>query len=456
MRVAIGDSGEAQRLVKTLPRKGIRFVGAVREEHKSQASAPPDMGVERARAALALPDKPSIAVLPFTNMGRDPEQEYFADGVAEEIITALSRCNWLFVIARNSSFTYKGKAVDIRQVGRELGVRYVLEGSVRRSGNRLRFMGQLIDATTGAHIWADRFEGEMSDVFDLQDRITESVVTAIEPNLQRAEIERLKRKPASNLDAYDLMLRAQQLEYEFTEQSLAEAVRYLEQALMLDPDYAAAMALAANCYGERAFQGWARDAAAETAKGLHLATHALELGQDDGNVLWMVAHATLRLAMDRERAKELAYSSLALNPNSAIAMTIAGLTEAMSGYPGKAIELLRRAQRLSPRDPRGWLTAAALSLAYLTEGQFEEAASSAKRSLMHNPRFGAPLQVLAASLAKLGQREKADAAIQQLLKIEPQLSLSRLRARLMFMDERVWVLFSEGLRLAGMPDSEER
>jgi TolB-like protein len=256
-------------------------VGAVREEQKSRASAPPDTGAERARPALALPDKPSIAVLPFTNVGRDPEQEYFADGVAEEIITALSRCNWLFVIARNSSFTYKGKAVDIRQVGRELGVRYVLEGSVRRSGNRLRFMGQLIDATTGAHIWADRFEGEMSDVFDLQDRITESVVTVIEPNLQRAEIERLKRKPASNLDAYDLLLRAQQLEYEFTEQSLAEAVRYLEQALILDPDYAAAMALAANCYGERVFQGWARDAEAETAKGLHQATRALELGQDD-------------------------------------------------------------------------------------------------------------------------------------------------------------------------------
>ena len=305
LRVAIGDSGDEQRLVKTLPRKGIRFVGAVLEEQKPRAATAPDTGTEQ--PPLTLPDKPSIAVLPFINMDRDPEQEYFADGVAEEIITALSRCNWLFVIARNSSFTYKGKAVDIRQVGRELGVRYVLEGSVRRSGNRLRFISQLIDAKTGAHIWADRFEGEMSDVFDLQDRITESVVAVIEPNIQRAEIERLKRKPASNLDAYDLMLRAQQLEYEFTEQSLTQAIRYLEQALALDSDYAAAMALAANCYGERAFQGWTRDAAAETTKGLHLATRALELGRDDSNVLWMVAHATLRLAMDRERASSRAY-----------------------------------------------------------------------------------------------------------------------------------------------------
>jgi tetratricopeptide (TPR) repeat protein len=292
----------------------------------------------------------------------------------------------------------------------------------------------------------------MNDIFDLQDRITESVVAIIEPNLQRAEIERLKRKPASNLDAYDLMLRAQQLEYEFTEQSLAEAIRYLEQALTLDPDYAAAMALAANCYGERAFQSWTEDAAAERIKGLRLAARALELGQVDSNVLWMVAHATLRLAMDRERAKELAYGSLALNSNSAIAMTIAGLTEAMSQNPGKAIELLRRAQRLSPCDPRGWLTASALSLAYLTEGQFEEAASSAKRSLMQNPRFRPPLEVLAVSLAKLGQRENAAAVIEQLIKIEPQLSLSKLRARSMFVDERVWDSYSEGLRLAGMPE----
>ena len=216
LRVAIGDSGEEQRLIRTLPRRGLRFVGAVREEQKSHAGGFTGAGAEQEKAMLALPDKPSIAVLPFTDMDHNPEQEYFADGVAEEIITALSRCNWLFVIARNSSFTYRGRAVDIRQIGRELGVRYILEGSVRRGGNRIRFISQLVDATTGAHIWADRFEGEMSDVFELQDRITESVVAVIEPNLQRAEIERLKRKPVSNLDAYDLMLRAQQLEFEFT------------------------------------------------------------------------------------------------------------------------------------------------------------------------------------------------------------------------------------------------
>jgi len=450
-RNALGDSGEAQRLIRTLPRKGIRFVGAVQEDRKFP-TVPADTVAGSARSAVALPDKPSIAVLPFANMSGDPEQEYFADGVADEIITALSRCHSLFVIARNSSFTYKGKAIDVRQVGRDLGVRYVMEGSVRRSGTRLRFTAQLIDATTGAHIWADRFQGEMSDVFDLQDRITESVIAVIEPNLQRAEIERLKRKPASNLDAYDLLLRAQQLEYEFTEQSLAGAIRYLEQALALDPNYSAAMALAAHCYGERIHHGWAQVAAAETTKGLDLAARALERGRDDSNVLWMVAHAMLRLGMDRQRAKELAYSSLALNPNSAIAMTIAALTEVMSGNAGSALEQSRRAQRLSPRDPRGWLTLSVLSLAYLTDGRFDEAASFAKKSLVHNPRYGSPLRVLAASLAIMGHREQAAEVIQQLLKLEPQLSLSALRARLMYMDERVWSRLSGGLRLAGLPE----
>ena len=243
--------------------------------------------------------------------------------MADDIITALSRRNWLFVIARNSSFTYKGKAVDVRQVGRELGVRYVLEGSVRRSGNRLRFVGQLIDAASGANIWADRFQGETSDVFDLQDRMTESVVAAIEPNLQRAEVERLKQKPAASLSAYELLLRAQQLEYEFTQQSVAEAILCLERALALDPSYAPAMALAAYCYAQRRHQVWARDIAGEAVEGLRLALRAIDLGKDDSNVLWMAAYAVRHLATDAHRAKQLVDRSLQLNPNSAIALAIA-------------------------------------------------------------------------------------------------------------------------------------
>jgi TolB-like protein len=358
-RCAIGDSGNEQRLIKTHLRKGIRFVGTVREEQKPEAagaaipvaSKQSDLPVHAAekKRALALPDKPSIAVLPFTNIGGDREQDYFADGMAEEIITALSRCRWLFVIARNSSFTYKGKSVDVREVGRDLGVRYVLEGSVRRAGDRLRFTGQLIDTTSGAHIWADRFEGELSDVFELQDRFTESVVAAIEPNLQLAEIERLKNKPAANLDAYDLLLRAQQLEYEFTEESLAAALRCLKQALAIDPSYASAMALAACCYAGRNIQGWAQDPTAEAAEGLELASRAVGLGKDDGNVLWMAAYAVWRLAIDAPRARELAYRSLRLNPNSAIALAITAWMESQMGNPAKAIEMYHHAERLSPR-----------------------------------------------------------------------------------------------------------
>jgi TolB-like protein len=240
-RCAITDTGDEQRLIRTVPRKGVRFVGVVREERNHEAGP----GAKLDQPALPLPDRPSIAVLPFSNMSDDREQDYFAEGMAEEIITALSRCSWLFVIARNSSFTYKGKAVDVRQVGRELGVQYVLEGSVRRGGERLRFTGQLIDATSGAHIWADRFEGNLNDVFGLQDQFTESVVAAIEPKLQLAEIARLKSRPTANLCAYDLLLRAQQLEYEFTRESLESALGYLDRALAIDPSYAPAMALSA-------------------------------------------------------------------------------------------------------------------------------------------------------------------------------------------------------------------
>jgi TolB-like protein len=311
---------------------------------------------EHPGAALTLPDKPSIAVLPFANMSGDPEQDYFADGMAEEIITALSRCSWLFVIARNSSFTYKGKAVDIRQVGRELGVRYVLEGSVRRGGgDRLRFTGQLIDATSGGHIWADRFEGSIGTVFELQDRFTESVVAAIEPKLQLAEIERLKHKPAPHFDAYDLLLRAQQCEYEFRPESHDAALHYLDKALAIDPSYAPALALAALCHAERRDQGWMKDAEVEGCEGFRFASRAVELGKDDANVFWMAGYAILRLQMDLPRSRELVRHSLELNPNSAVALAIVGEIESCLGNTREALDLLVHAARLSPRDPRGWL-----------------------------------------------------------------------------------------------------
>jgi TolB-like protein/Flp pilus assembly protein TadD len=438
-RRAVGDNGEQQRLIRTLPRKGVRFVGVIRE---GQALQP----------AIALPDQPSIAVLPFSNMSGDPDQDYFADGIAEEIMTALSRCSGLFVIARNSSFTYKGRVVDVRQIGRELGVRYILEGSVRRAGERLRISGQLVDSASGMHIWADRFDGGVDELFDLQDRITESVVGAIEPNLQLAEIDRLRHKAAPDLNAYDLLLQAQALEYEFTEQSLTAALRRLEQALAIDPAYAPAMALAAYCYAERHNQGWTQVQEEDASKGLRLALRAVELAKNDANVLWMAGFAVRVLGGDPQRARELLDRSLQINPNSAIALATAAWNEVMLGNPMRALELLQRAERLSPRDPRAWYMAGAAAFAHFVEGQFEEAVRCAERALAHNPRFTRTLRVLAASLARLGRMDSAGQVMQEVLKIEPHLTLTKLRWRLRHMDEGVLKRFSEALRLAGLPE----
>jgi TolB-like protein/predicted Zn-dependent protease len=402
--------------------------------------------------SLTLPDKPSIAVLPFANLSGDPEQEYFADGIVEDIITALSRVKWFFVIARNSSFTYKGKTVDIKQVARELGVRYVLEGSVRKAGNKVRITGQLIDGASGSHVWADSFDGSLEDIFDLQDRITASVVSAIEPNLQLAEIERLKQKPPANFDAYDLVLRAQQHWYEYTDESLAEALRCLEKARDIDPNYAPALSLAASCLGYRRMQGWAQDPAAEAAEGLRLASRAVELSKDDAQVLQWAALAAMQLAMDAPRAKELVYRSLFLNPNLVNALTLAANLETCTGNPTKALELLRRSERLSPRDPRGWVRTSALAFAHFVEGRFDEAASWAQKALTQNPRYAQALRVLAASLAKLGQRDKAAEVVREMLKLEPQLTISKLRARSMFHEKSVWSELADGLRLAGLPE----
>ena len=271
VRKAIGDSGEEQRLIRTVARKGFRFVGDVTESQSSDGlgspKAEPAASNETSAPALVLPDSPSIAALPFQNWSGDPEQDYFADGVVEDIITALSRIRWLFVIARNSSFTYKGRAVDVKQVGRELGVRYVLEGSVRKAANRVRITGQLIDATTGGHLWADRFEGTLDDIFELQDQVTASVVGAIAPELERAEIGRAKRKPTESLDAYDYYLRGMANVHQGTREAIDEALPLFLKAIQLDPDFASAYAMAAWCYFWRKINGWMDDRDAGDRRG---------------------------------------------------------------------------------------------------------------------------------------------------------------------------------------------
>jgi TolB-like protein len=438
VRHAISDPAEEQRLIRTIARKGIRFVGDVREE--------------TAAAAPALPNSPSIAVLAFNNLSGDPDQEYFADGIVEDIITALSRLKWLFVIARNSSFTYKGKNVDVKQIARELGVRYVLEGSVRKVGNKVRITGQLIDGGSAVHIWAETFDGVLEDIFELQDRITASVVSAIEPSLQHAEIERLKYKPTDKFDAYDLMLHALQQWHQFTEESFKAALDCLDRALVIDPSYAPALAMTAYCYAHRRQQGWAKDIEAEAAKGLRLASQAVDLAKNDGNVLWMAAAAVWQLELNLPRAKELARRSVAANGNSVWALIVTALIEMTSGNPSEGLNLLQRADRLSPRDPTGWLLAGGMSLAYYLEDIFENSIEWSQKALAQNPRYIVAIRLLAANYARLGHPAKASEYVQQLLKADPTLTISKQRSRMMFMDPDVWNKLAHGLRLAGLPE----
>jgi TolB-like protein len=469
-RHAIGDSGERQQFIRTIARRGIMFVGDVREEDgagsfraseagasTSAAPAPasnPDAAATRDRAALPLPDKPSIAVLPFANLSDDPQQEYFCDGMAEEITTAISRCGWLFVIARNSSFTYKGKAVDVRQVGRELGVRYVLEGSVRRAGERVRLAAQLIEAATGAQLWADRFDGEMRDVFELQDRITENVVGAIEPRLQRAEIERLRQKPAASLDAYDFYLRALQQEYLCTEESLDEAIRCLRRAAEIDPSYAPAMALAAYCYAIRAFQAWAKDYDAEAAEAVRLANRAVELAPDDQNVLWMAAYPIWFLGKDPLRAQELFGRSLAINPNSPMALTMSCWLELPMGNFGKARENVERARRLSPRDPREWLMSTTVALTNLWERKFADCLAWCDKAVTQNSRSLPALRTKIVALVNLGRREEAVKVVQTILSVDPTFTIASWQKRnpsAHHMSER-FKFMVDAYRAAGVPE----
>ncbi|MFB9262596.1 winged helix-turn-helix domain-containing tetratricopeptide repeat protein [Bradyrhizobium erythrophlei] len=444
-RTAIGDNGDEQRLIRTFPRKGVRFVGEVRED------ASPDR-TKGANAGARPTEGPAIAVLPFTNMSGDPEQDYFADGIAEDITTALSRCSGLIVIARNSAFTYKGKAVDIRQVGRDLGVGYVLEGSVRRGGDRLRITGQLIDATSGAHLWADRFDGTADDVFDLQDRITESVVGAIEPTLHIAEAERRRAAPPDRLDAYDLLLRAYSLRYAFTPDSMAAALDCLDRALALDPNYAPAMAASAYCHALRHVQGWLTPDTAYRDKAVALAWRAVEIAPGDAQVLWMAAFAIWNMADEIEPARDLFTRSLAINPNSAMALTLGGWIEAVRGNQLTGRAMIERAQRLNPRDPRGWFASGALAICAVLDENFAEAVMWADKALAQNRRFAVALRVLIVALVKTGERERATQVARELLKIEPQFTISGFLSRIPIPVEQMSTTYVETLKAAGVPD----
>ncbi len=381
-RKAIGDSGQNQRLLRTIARKGFRFVGDVSEIGSRSAAVGDEPGAPDKTSAEAptLPDRPSIAALPFLNLSGDSEQEYFTDGVVEDIITALSRIRWLFVIARNSSFTYKGRAVDVKQVGRELGVRYVLEGSVRKAAHKLRITGQLIDAATGAHLWAERFESALDDIFELQDQFTEAVVGAIAPQLERAEIERAKRKPTESLDAYDYYLRGMANLHLGSRESIAAALGQFNQALERDPNYASASAMAAWCYFWRKVNGWMTDRPGEITEGARLARRAVDLGRDDAVALTRGGHALAHLTDDIAGGLALLDRALVLNPNLASAWFLAGFLRTWNGEPDAAIEHFTHAMRLSPLDPELYRIQGGLAAAHLFAGRFDAASSWAEQA----------------------------------------------------------------------------
>ncbi len=455
VRKAIGDTGEQQRLIRTVSRKGFRFVGEVREAPsfdgvrslKTESAAPGEPA-----QTLPLPGKPSIAVLPFQNLSGDPEQEYFADGMVEDIIAALSRVRWLFVIARNSSFTFKGRAVDVKQVGHELGVRYVLEGSVRKAANRVRITGQLVDAATGVDLWAERFEGTLDDIFELQDQVAASVVGAIAPQLERAEIERAKRKPTESLDAYDHYLRGMANMQGGTREGINEALPLFRTAMRLDPDFASAYGMAAWCHFWRKVNGWMTDRPREVAEGVRLARRAVKLGQYDAVALARSGHALGHLAGDLDGGIALLDRALVLDPNLASAWFLGGFLRAWRGEPGAAIEHFERAMRLSPLDPELYRMQAGMALAYLLAGRSGAASSWAEKAFRDLPSFLMVVGIIAASHALAGRVDEGRRAMRHLRQLDPALRISNLKNWLPLRRPEDVSTFAEGLRKAGLPE----
>jgi TolB-like protein len=404
------------------------------------------------RAALPLPSKPSVAVLPFQNMSGDPEQEYFADGMVEEIITALSRFRQLFVIARNSSFAYRGRALDVKQVGRELGVRYVLEGSVRKAANRVRITGQLVDALTGAHLWADRFEGGLSDIFALQDQVTASVVGAIAPKLEQIEIERASRKPTESLDAYDCYMQGMSKFYRWSREGCSEALGRFYRAIDLDPDFAAAHGMAARCYVWRKSNGRGASGEQETTEAVRLAQRAIELGKDDAVALGCGGWALAHVGRDLDRGAAFIERALMLNPSLISTWFFSGYVKIFIGEPEAAIERLAHAMRLSPLDPNFARMKAITGLAHFLSGRYDDASSWVEEGMLEGTSALslAMLRVAAASNALGGRLEKAQPAIARLRGFDPAFRVSNLADRVLLRRPEDLATFAQGLRKAGL------
>ncbi|HLW92573.1 MAG TPA: adenylate/guanylate cyclase domain-containing protein [Roseiarcus sp.] len=445
----VSDLGE--RRLKNIPepmRVYLIEVGAPALAPTPQAGA----GAETSSARLALPDKPSIAVLPFQNMSGDREQDYFADGVVEDIITALSRFKNLFVIARNSSFTYKGKAVDVKEVGRELGVRYVLEGSVRKTASRVRITGQLIDAATGAHLWADRIDGDIGDIFDLQDQVTASVAAAVAPQIERAEIERSKRKPTSNLEAYDHYLLGIASLYRGTKQDSDEALKQFDLAAQRDPEFAAAYGWAAYCYVLRKARGWQTPDASQVADAVRLARSAASLGREDSVALCFAGHALAYVGHEIDDGVAFVDRGLALNSNNARGWYASGWTRVFGGAPEQAVDHLARAMRLSPVDPLTPMMLNGIGASYFFMGRYDEAALWTGKAIREWPSYAGSLFFCAASQALAGRLTEARETATRLNELKAGWRVSNLKDLLPLRRPTDLAMLEEGARLAGIAE----
>jgi TolB-like protein/Flp pilus assembly protein TadD len=421
-----------------------RPVRVYRIRETSASNGPP------VRATLPLPDKPSIAALPFANLSGDPEQDYFADGMVEEIITALARIRWLFVIARNSTFAYKGRAIDAKQIGRELGVRYLLEGSVRKSSNRVRITAQLIDVTNGAHLWADRFDGSLEGVFELQDKVAISVAGVIEPTLRQAEIERARRKRPDSLDAYDLYLRALPHAFTAMPEDADKALTLLAKAIELEPDFAAAHAIIAWCHEQQYLRGGLQE---ETRKAaLRHARHAIATGSDDAVALATAGFVIAAAGRDYEAALTAFDRSFALSSSSALAFGFSSIVRAWMGDDAIAVEHANRALRLSPFDPLIYMPYIGLGYAHFAAGRFEDAAAAARLASQSNPRFTVPHMLHAAALEMLGRREDAMTTVERLLELQPGITVHTAILSARCVNPKAIDALENALRRAGLPE----
>jgi adenylate cyclase len=438
--VVFKDGGEQQ--LKNIARP-VRVYRILIGRPEAPQSSPP---------MLALPGKPSVAVLPFLNMSGDVEQDYFADGMAEDITTALSRFRFLFVISRNSSFTYKGRAVDVKQIGRELGVRYVLEGSVRRSGQKIRVTGQLIDASTGNHLWANNFDGTLDDIFELQDKVTSSVVGALIPTMRHAEIERAKHRPTENTDVHMIHMRGVASLYLWTRAGLDEALRLAYEAMKLDPDYSMAYGLAATFYVARRTAGWTSDRIKEMAEVEILTRRGAEVGRDDAWALGSCGFATASILSDLDTAVSLMDRALALNANMALMWAQSAYVRAWLGDPELALVHVERAKRLSPVDPHMFTMYGAEAMAHFVARRYDDALASAENALRHNPFFSQGTRLAVASAAILGRKEDARKYLARLQMLDPELRISNLGDRVNFRRPDDFALLAEGLRKGGVLD----